>query len=178
MTKKHEHWDEMTVAELEKAVDEALGHLAKARALLPGLAPVTDDARGQFQRLRDGEDAAVLAILEAVDVRPALFESLADQDGGHDPKRFETDFLRDSLRKRDVLAKAARELAPFSQAVGDAILELGGDAKGPALAAYRIASGVRETDALLREKLKPASDFYGAIGRRSSATRAKKRSTG
>ena len=178
MPKTHEHWDDMTVAELEKAVDEAMGYLAKARALFPGLAAISDEARGQLPRVRDGEDVAIMAILDAVDTRPAFFESLADQDGGHDPKRFETDFLRDSLRKREILAKAARELAPFSLAVGDALLELGSDAKGPALAAYRIASGVRETDAILREKLKPASDFYGAIGRRSSATRAKKRANG
>ena len=164
-------WQDLSVVEMEKRVREIAAMIEKARSLLPGLDPLLDDERVHKVRLRDGEDGALEATLRAAEVRPAAFESLGDRDGGRDPEKFETGALRDRLQMRRALATLNQSLAPFAQAVADGVLTLGDSAREPIRLAYRIASGLRATDGKVREALKPATDYYGAIAAKSAKTK-------
>ena len=165
------NWQDLPVAELEKRVREVAKLIGTARELLPGLVPLAEEERPHKVRLRDGEDAALEAILRAAEVRPAAFESLGDRDGGKDPDAFETSVLRDRLQMRAALATLNQSLAPFAQAVADGVLTLGDAAREPIRLAYKIAGGLRATDGKLREALQPATEYYGSITAKGVKTR-------
>jgi hypothetical protein len=169
MANAQAHWQDLPPSELDQRVAEAIKLLARARSLLPGLQRLSDEERAHLAPLREGEDSALLSTLRAAELRPGAFQSLADRDGGRDPETFETGYLRELLRKRAALAELHRALTPFAQAASDAVLGLGAEVKEPALAAYRIASSLREGDPAVREALRPASEFYAAIAARSRA---------
>lgn len=172
MNKPYDSVFTMPVAELEKRVEQGLSYLTKLRELFPGLAQLTDlERRHSDGRLRDGEADALSVVLDIADEQPQYFTALADKDGGIDPNAFETDFLRDQIARRQLLAKLAATGEELAAPLGDTVLTLGGQVRPVLLAAYAIAKSVAAVDPKLRAKLAPVIDFYSRIGRRGAQTR-------
>src|SRR4051812_17965469 len=81
--------------ELKKRVEKAIALLSQIEELLPGLLQLTDDARCRSSgHYRKGEAEALASLVDLAEKKPALFESLADQDEGHNPMQFEHELLR------------------------------------------------------------------------------------
>lgn len=145
--------------------------LADVNRLLPGLVTLTAEQRSRAPRLRDGEHGHLLTVLDVVDKKPHLFESLADTDEGMDPKKFETALLRDRIEKHRRLSELAKLLAPLSDEVNDTPLYLASRFRDALSAAYRIAKAHAETDRTIMDKLAPVIDFM----RKASVAAAAKR---
>jgi hypothetical protein len=167
--------DTIPLLELRKRAAHIKKLTAEVRAALPGLVQQSDDERLHSEgRLRDGEEAALTAVLDTVDAAPQYFTVLADKDNGRDPERFETDVLRERLERRAILAELAAELAPLATELDDHILHLGALVRPPVLAAYHIAKPLAGHDAQIGSHLAVARSFYGAPARRAAETRKKK----
>jgi hypothetical protein len=166
--------DELSIAELKARKARALELIAELRALVPGTVTLTEDERRHsLGRLRDGEHDALRLVLDVVDSAPKYFESLADEDEGHEPGRFETNLLRDRLARREILAEIQQAIEPVATGLADTVLHLGGQVRPAVLAAYRIAKTVSRTDRKLRSALSGAIDFYSAPARAAAKTRAR-----
>lgn len=166
----------MPLDELTKRVEEATKLLAQLSALLPGLLELTDSARStSLGHYRHGEAEALSSMLDVADKKPALFESLADHDEGHDPTKFETGLIRDRLQRAILLGKlidgAQEVLGPLS----DTRLHLGNLTRPVLLAMYEIVKPHAKRDTAVASMAKDALDFFGAIARAAAATRARKK---
>jgi hypothetical protein len=172
---QYESFEDMPLDVFRANVEEAKKHAAEFVAtihrLFPGLVTLTKEQRAAAPRLRDGEHAQFLTILQVVDLKPQLFESLADNDEGMDPHTFETGLLRDRIEKHRLLRELADELAPLSEQISDTPLYLAGLFRDALAAAYRIAKAHAETDKKIRDILAPVIDFM----RRGAVTAAKRR---
>lgn len=146
-------------ANIEEAKELAHAFVVKIHELFPGLVTLTKEQRAAAPRLREGEHDNFLAILRIVDMKPQLFESLADSDEGMDPNKFETDLLRDRIEKHRLLGELAAELAPLSEQIGDSPLYLASLFRDAMSAAYRIAKTHAETDKKIMDVLAPVVDF-------------------
>jgi hypothetical protein len=119
----------MPIAELAARVEKAEGLARQIIELFPGLTTLTTEERTHTAgRFRDGESAALSGVLDAVRLRPALFASLADQDEGHEPDRFETELIAERLARRDLLARVDVLLDPLADRLNDTVLRLWIDA--------------------------------------------------
>ncbi len=113
---------------------------------------------------------AFAAVYDAADAKPEIFASLADKDDGLDPKKFETQLLRDRLERRNLIDEIATEAAPLASAFGDTVLALGERVAPVSRAAYKIGKAIAETDAELRTILAPAIDAYARPKKRPTST--------
>lgn len=153
----------LPLPELKKRVDKALELIAQLRELFPDLLVLTEEDRKYSQgRLRTNEPEALLAVLDGVDQSPEYFKSLADEDEGHDPNKFETDLLRDRLARRELYRKVAEAMAPLATGFDDTTLHHGALVRPAVLAAYRIAKTISATDQKMRTTIAKAIDFYRA----------------
>lgn len=57
------------------------------------------------------ENKVLRSVIDVMDLLPAVFAVLADEDEGHDPERLERDLLRDCLDEHEVYTTLAEELA-------------------------------------------------------------------
>src|SRR5581483_9164572 len=117
--------DALTVSpqELAKRVKRFEQFLSSAERELEGLVELTTEARVHSNgRLRDGEPAAMRAILDAADTHPSYFESLAASDHGSDDRVFETQPARDDLARRDLLVEPAGRVAALAERFSDSLL--------------------------------------------------------
>src|SRR5262245_58213431 len=93
-------------AEVGKRVDAALALIAQAEEALGPLVELSEDARVHSNgRLRDGESAALLNLLDTADAFGSLFAAIADRDRGTDDGAFESGPTRDNLARRDHMAR-------------------------------------------------------------------------
>jgi hypothetical protein len=168
-------WEEMPLevfqvraAEVEAAAD---AFVSKVDECLPGLVTMTKDQRRRAPRLRDGEHDMMLKVLQVVDLKPALFESLADQDEGMDPRAFESMLLRDRIEKHRLFSRIAEKLSPLGGKLSDSTLYTATKFRDALYAAYRIAKTHAETDRRINDVLAPVIDFM----RRNAVAAAKKR---
>lgn len=156
-------FEDMSLAQfrenIEEAKEHARGFVVKIHELFPGLVTLTKEQRAVAPRLREGEHDNFLAILKIVEMKPQLFESLADNDEGMDPNKFETGLLRDRIEKHRLLGELAAELAPLSEQIGDSPLYLASLFRDAMSAAYRIAKAHSETDKTIMDVLAPVIDF-------------------
>ncbi|WP_437984203.1 hypothetical protein [Sorangium sp. So ce117] len=100
---------------------------------------LTKEQRKTAPRLRDGEHAILHKVLDVVDMKPALFESLAEQDEGMDPNRLETALLRERIEKHLLFSETspprpprggpARRPRPSCRAAERRSLDQGGGAR-------------------------------------------------
>jgi hypothetical protein len=174
MSTQTSHVANLTLRELKDRVKAAVGHLDAIEELIPFTA-LTDDERRSAARFRRGEEAALKSVLDVADHSPSPFAVLADKDGGQDPKTFETDHLRDTLRRASVLDALATDLEELAREVRDTQLALGGKARSVVLAAYEIAKVLAKHDEIIRAKLAPTIDFYASPARLGAKTRAQRR---
>ncbi|AUX39426.1 hypothetical protein SOCE26_008170 [Sorangium cellulosum] len=156
-------WEDMPIEEFraraERAKTLAAEFVEKLDGLFPGLVTLTKEQRQTAPRLRDGEHAMLNKVLDVVDMKPALFESLADQDEGMDPNRFETALLRERIEKHLLFSKLAESLAPVGGELGDSTLYTAIKFRETLYAAYRIAKTHAQTDRKVMDVLAPVIDF-------------------
>ncbi len=153
--------DQLSIEELTRRVEKAEELARQIIGLFPGLTTLTAEERAHTSgRFREGESAALRSVLDAVQLRPALFASLADQDDGHEPDRFETELIAERLARRDLLARLDVLLDPLAERLTDTVLRLGDQSRPVLLAAYKIAKVVAATDSKLRETIAKTIDFY------------------
>jgi hypothetical protein len=168
-----EHILAMSDAEFSRRIEQARPHIQALVDLFPGLLTLTKEARTESQgKFRDGEVDALGTVLNAVEARPALFQSLADKDEGIDPSNIEVPLLRSRLHRIGQLRSLLDELEPFLQKVSDTQLALGELVKPFLLAAHRICKTHAQTDPSLRSIVAKALDFYASIAARAALTRA------
>ena len=153
-------------------VDEAIALIQQAEALLAGLIELSDDERRHTAgRLRDGESAAITAVLDAADANPGAFAALAEQDHGTDATRFETQPTRDDLARREHLARLVSALGPLTTRSSDTLLAVGTRIREVSTPAYAIARIAATVNPKLRSKLAPATSFYSAPARKAQKTK-------
>lgn len=181
MSTKDKHDDVLTMPldELKKRVDKVNALLAQAEELLPGLVTLThEDRRTSAGRFRTGEASALGAVLTLADQKPALFESLAAKDEGHDPAVFEASLLRDRLERIALLQPVGEAFDGLIEGVQDTVAHLGEKTKPVLLTAYELAKPQAKHDDRIRSTLAPTLDFYGKIAQASVATRRKNQPQG
>jgi hypothetical protein len=169
---------EVTIADLRKRHTQAKRLLAELRALFPeahGMAK--DDRRRSQGKLGAAESKALRGVVDAIDIEPAIFASLADEDEGHDPNRLETDLLRDRFDRLDLYAEIAAELEAVAGVFSDKALTIGAQVKPVTLAAYEIAKPVSKRHPKIREKIAPTLDYYGANAAAAAAARRANKET-
>ncbi len=154
---------------LEEAVRVAREavHNAKVALAKIDLAKLTAEER-KFSsgRMREGESAVAMGLLDAIDAHAPTFHSLADRDGGEDPAVLETGPSRDALRRRALLEPLAKELDELHTSVSDDMLVSAATAKLLTVPAYAIAKANAPVNAKLRKAVSGAFDFYAKLGRR------------
>ena len=167
--------DTLPLATLKSNIEAFLGHIAKARLLVPGLIQFDEVERQHSEgRMRDGEPEVLIGLTHLAEAHPHLFKALADKDHGKDPKTFETGLLRERLERRELLAKAATEVESLGEEMTDQLLQWGEVTKPILLSVYHIAKALGEHDTNVATMLAPAKDFYGRPARRGAETRRKK----
>ncbi|WP_437761739.1 hypothetical protein WMF27_03140 [Sorangium sp. So ce281] len=156
-------WEDMPLDEFRvragKAKALATEFVEKLDELFPGLVTLTKEQRKTAPRLRDGEHAMLHKVLDVVDMKPALFESLADQDEGMDPNRFETALLRERIEKHLLFSDVAASLSSVGGELGDSTLYTAVKFRETLYAAYRIAKTHAQTDRKVMDVLAPVVDF-------------------
>jgi len=164
----------MPLDELDERVEQALALFAQITELFPGLLELTEDARRHsVGYYREGEAESLASLLDVAAKKPALFETLADQDNGQDPGKFEPGLIGDRLRRAILLGKLMKAADEIVGPVGDTRIHLGNLTRPVLLAMYEIAKPHAKRDTALASLAKPALDFFAAIARASVATRAR-----
>lgn len=154
---------------LVKAVNAGITSIKAVREDLEGhdLASKTQDERGNSNgKLREGEGAAMVTILDTIDKHPGLFASLAPHDHGVDPKVVETGPSRVALARIALLQPLQAELTALLTRVSDDILECAELAKDVTVPAYGI---IKANEAIAPEVRKVAAEaltYYANISRR------------
>ncbi|KYF66893.1 hypothetical protein BE11_48390 [Sorangium cellulosum] len=172
-------WEDMPIEEFRarhrKAREKASLFVAEIDEIFPGLVTLTAEQRKVAPRLRDGEHPMLLKILDVAEKKPALFESLADEDDGMNPGELETQLLRDRIEKHSLFLELGETLDPLSGKVSDTTLYLATKFREVLSAAYRIAKAHAATDRTVNGMVAPVIDFMrkGAVA--AAATRAAKR---
>lgn len=154
------------IDDLEQRVIRGTALLADIRALFPEASAMARiDRRRSQGRMGTDESTALRSVVDAIDLSPAVFESLADEDEGNDPKRVETDLIRQRFTQHALYSQLSRDISALATVFSDTALAVGAQIKPLALAAYEIAKPVSRRDAKLREKIAPALDYYrGSTG--------------
>src|SRR5262249_3962913 len=135
--------DEESLDSLKRRLAKAKALLAEFRTLFPEAhAMPKDDRRRSQGRMGDDESVALQGVIDAIEVEPALFASLADEDEGYDPNKLETELLRDRFARRDIYASLAEELDAVQVILNDTALSFGAMVKPVSLAAYEIAKPI------------------------------------
>ena len=152
-----------TLADLQKREAKAKALLAELSALFPEARGLPKgDRRRSRGKLGRKEGLALRGVLDAIDLEPAMFASLADEDEGHDQGKLETDLLRERFDCHQIYSSIADEMESLASALSDAALTHAALAKPVTLAAYEIAKPVSKRHPAIRAKLAPTLDYYGA----------------
>lgn len=173
-------WEDMPLDEFEKRAAKVKQGAIDLAALtdkeLPGLRTMTAEQRAHAPKLRQGEHPMLAKVLDVADLRPALFTSIADQDEGMDPAKFETRLLRDRIEKHRIFGEITAELQPLAGHVSDSALYLSGQFREAVSAAYRIAKTHAMTDKGINDLLAPVIDFMrkAAVVRAANQTKNNK----
>lgn len=176
MTKQAAGIFEMPIEELKKRITKVKEHLVAIEELLPGTVGLTSEGRAHSSgKYRDGEATALLSVLDVADAKPELFTGLAALDNGFDPKKFETDVLRDRLERASLLGSVTPDLSDLDGGLDDSVLHLGNLSRPVMLTAYDIVKTHAKTDGGVAKIGKAALEYYGKIGRASAATKKRKK---
>ncbi len=161
----------MPLDELKRRVDLAGGLFRQLAELFPGLLELTDDARSHSSHYRTNEAESLTSLLDAADKKPAIFETLADQDAGNDPTRFEPELIRDRLQRAILLQPLVAAAQAFTSPASDTRLHLANLTRPVLLGMYELVKPQAKRSPLIASLCKPALDFYANIGRLAAATR-------
>ncbi|APR82198.1 Hypothetical protein A7982_07547 [Minicystis rosea] len=161
--------DAPAMSALEKAVQKARAAVAAAVSELEkhDLESLTPDGRLHSSgKLREGEDEAMVSILDAVDAQPGVFAALAPHDHGQDAKVVETAPARTALARRALLAPLAKDLDALLTRVSDDMISSGEKAKDVTVPAYAIIKANADIAPALRKTAAPAIGFYAKAAKR------------
>ena len=162
----------MPLPELKRRVNEALVYFTKIDELLPGLLELTDDAKTHSSgHYRNNEAESLTGVLDVADKKPAVFDALADKDGGNDPKRFEPELIRDRLQRVIILGPLVDAALELAGPLSDTRLHLSNLTRPVLLAMYEIVKPQAKHDVVIASLAKAALDFFAALGKLSAATR-------
>ena len=168
--------DELSIEELRQRGARAKELVAELKTLFPYHRRYTEEERRHsLGRLRQDEAEMLGIVLDVVDYAPHYFTSLADQDEGQDPDRFETTLLRERLERREIMGEVAEAIEPFVRVVDDTALHYGELVRPVLLSAYRIAKPISKSDIGVANRLAPVIDFYSGPARAAAQTRAGKK---
>ena len=160
------------LADLTKRSTRGKALLAEFRALFSEAHALSKDDRLRSRgKLGLKEGSALRGVLDAVDLEPAIFASLADEDEGHDPEKLETDLLRERFDCHHLYKSLADELEAVASLLSDAALAHAAQCKPVTLAAYEIAKPVSKRNPAIRAKITPLLDYYGANAAAANETR-------
>lgn len=152
----------LSVAELRKREAKFDELLAQIVALFPEAHKLAKgDRRASQGKMGEEESAALRGVIDAIDLQPAVFQSLADDDEGHDPNKVETELLRERLDTHAIYSRIAEKLYDAATPLSDSALKAGALVKPVALAAYEIAKPISKRDTAMRGKIAKALDYYG-----------------
>jgi hypothetical protein len=166
------------VADLQKRAISAKKALESIRAEFPEATRFAKDDRLRSQgKMGMGESVALRSVVDAMELEPAIFGVLADEDEGHDPGKLETDLIRERFDRHQVYAELAEELESLAEVFNDAALEMGALCKPVTQAAYEIAKPLSKRHKGIREKIAPAIDYYGANAALAVAARKAKKAS-
>jgi hypothetical protein len=174
-TKGGASWLDMPADEfarrIEKAKQAAALFASTIHELFPGLVTLSAEERASAQRMHQGEDAVLLSVLDLIDAQPAMFQSLADEDEGHDPNRYETKLQRERITKWQGLASLQQVLKPCGELIDDSMLFVANLFRPSLRAAIQIAKPVAKRDSAVQTLLAPALDFLSAPAKKAAETR-------
>lgn len=163
---------QLTITELKKrkadvsaVADKIRGQFPEAKRLAKG------DRRASVGKIGEKEAAGLRGVIDAMEVEPAVFGILADEDEGHDPNKLETDLLRDRLDRHQIYSEMAAELQELADRFSDAALSMGALVKPVCLAAYEIAKPLSRRHPAIREKIAPMLDYYSRNAEAAAAAR-------
>jgi len=172
--KKATSWSsvfDMPLDELQSRVAKARDLMQQAVDLFPGLLVLTEEQRLHTNgRIRKGEGAMFLRIIDVMEAFPQFFEGLADLDEGVDPTKVETGLIRDRIQRAEALAPLLG-LADTLNGLSDTVLNLRGLVRDPMKEAYGLAKGLARTNPKLSSMLAPVIDFYAAMAKAAAAAR-------
>jgi hypothetical protein len=167
-----------TSADLKSRVTKGRALLAQLRALFPEAQEMPQDDRQRSQgRFGLEESEGMRGVVDAMEAEPAVFASLADRDGGNDPKRLETELLRDRLDQHDAYLELAADTESFARALNDRALEIGALVAPPLRAGYEIAKPVSKNNPVIRRKIAKMLDYHGGNAAAAAAARKANRSS-
>jgi hypothetical protein len=166
------HDQEWSVEDLRKAVTKGRALLGEIRGLFEEASELpSNDRRSSTGKMGLEESKVLRCVVDAIEVEPTLFASLADEDEGHDPNRLETELIRDRFDRHDLYVELAADIAALAKVMSDTALQLGALVKPVTLAAYEIGKPLSKRNPKIREKMAPALNHYGSRGRAAAVTR-------
>jgi hypothetical protein len=170
---------ELPADELERRVDEFLALVASEfERRFGGLVELTQEDRERTDgKFRKGEHEVLEPVLDLADDPKfqGTFEGLADKDAGADPTKFETQLLRDRLRRHKALSRLLAGLEAIGGDLSDSLLYLGELSRPILLAAYQTAKPIARSNDAVRSKIAKTLDFYRGPAVKAAKTRAAKK---
>ena len=167
-----------TLEDLKKRAAQSSALTAQTRALFPEAQEFAKEDRRQSRgKMGLVEGAALRGVVDAIDLEPAIFATLADEDEGHDPDKLETDLLRDRIDRHEIYTRQAEEHLALAKVFSDAALAHGALVRPVALAAYEIAKPISKRHPAIRAKIAPLVDYYAANAAAAVETRQANKAT-
>ena len=163
---------EGSLEDLQKRAAQSSELNAQIRAHFPEARQLAkQDRRSSRGKMGLVEAAALRGTLDAIDLEPAVFSSLADEDEGHDPEKVETDLLRERFNRHEIYTRLADELTATAKLLTDAALTNGAMVRPLCLAAYEIAKPISKRHPAMREKITTLIDYYAGNAEAAAETR-------
>jgi hypothetical protein len=113
---------------------------------------------------------ALRGVADAMDLQPAIFDALADEDEGHDPNKLEIALLHDRFDRHEIYSSLAAELEEVANIFSNTALAMGALVKPVTLAWYEIARPINKRNDAIRGKITEALDFDGGHALAAAAT--------
>ncbi len=163
---------EGTIDDLRKRAAQSSALNAQIRAQFQEARKLAkQDRRSSRGKMGLTEAGALRGTLDAIDLDPAPFASLADEDEGHDPTKVETALLRERFDRHQIYTELADELMATAKVLTDAALANGALVRPLCLAAYEIAKPISKRNPAMREKISALIDYYAGNAEAAAETR-------
>lgn len=167
---------DLPLDELASRVDAVHAQVGEALATLAGLTRLDATSRLHgANKLKQGEEQALLALARVIEAHPDLFASVKAKRRNGTMQPIEARTLREGLERIALLAALVAELKEQVTLVADTILTLGAEVKATSSAAYPVAKALARVNDTLRGLLAPTTDYYSSLARKANRTKAAKR---
>lgn len=162
MAKKNQNGN-LALADLKKGAAEITKYLDGVPARLPEAHLLPDgDRRASQGKMGLEEGKALRCMPDAMDLEPAIFGVLADEDEGDDPGKLETNLIRERFERWQVYLELSNKLGELSKLFADAAITAGAQVKPVCQAGYEIAKPISKRHKGMRAAIGPLLNYYGA----------------